>query len=64
MHASEYTVREFGFMVNMKWPWIGASPDGLVFDSQGGQLIGCIEIKSPYSIRGKTIQEAVDSSLK
>lgn len=51
-------------MVNMAWPWIGASPDGLVFSKKDGSLIGCIEIKSPYSFRGKSISEGIDNHKK
>ena len=47
-----------GLMINPKWPWLGASPDGLVI--HGEKLSGGLEIKCPYSKKNATILEACE----
>ena len=54
-----HSVIECGLMINPKWPWLGASPDGLV--SHEGKLVGGVEIKCPYSKREMTIADACKS---
>ena len=49
-------VVECGLMINPKWPWLGASPDGLII--QDGMLVGGIEIKCPYTKRNLTVQDS------
>ena len=48
-----------GFVVNPKWPWLGCSPDGIVVEN--GSVVGCIEVKCPYTKRNFTIKEAADN---
>ena len=50
--------RSVGFVVNPKWPWLGASPDALVYSSVEPFPYGAAEIKSPSSKNNKTIREA------
>ena len=45
-----------GLVINPRWPWLGASPDGLVL--QDGETVGAVEIKCPYSKRDMPISEA------
>ena len=42
-------VKKCGFFVSPKWPWLGCSPDGIVFESN--VPVGCLEVKCPYSKR-------------
>ena len=46
---SSFKVKDTGLHVNTMYPYLGASPDGLVACSCCGE--GTIEIKCPYSIR-------------
>ena len=39
-----------------KWPWLGCSPVGNVFESN--IPVGCLEVKCPFSKRDMTIREA------
>ncbi len=48
-----------GLVVSPKWPWLGCSPDGIIFE--GESLKGAIEIKCPYSKRDFTLIEAAES---
>ena len=54
-------VRECGFVVNPSIPWLGASPDGLIFDPLNNS-VGILEIKCTYTHRLYTVQEAAASS--
>ena len=47
-----------GLVVNPCYPHLGASPDGIVNCDYCGN--GVLEIKCPYSCRGKTFSEAAD----
>lgn len=51
-----------GFVVNPKWPWLGASPDALVFSFQ--ESYGAIEIKCPSSKANLTIVETTNEDRK
>lgn len=47
-----------GFIVNREFPWLGASPDFLVFDPTEEAQIGVGEVKCPFSKRNLSLQEA------
>jgi len=46
---------DIGQVFNPLFPYLGASPDGKVCDKS---TTGIIEIKCPYTVRDKTLQEA------
>ena len=46
-------------VVSVTNPWLAASPDGLVYDSLANPPQGLVEFKNPYSVRDKTLEEAV-----
>ena len=51
-----HPIKKCGFFINPKWPWLGCSPDGIVFESK--IPVGCLEVKCPYSKRDMTMREA------
>lgn len=61
-HRCDMQVSECGFIINPKFPQVGASPDGLVQCTCCGK--GCIEIKCPYKYRNSTVEEACSSCDK
>jgi len=54
---SDTVIAEFGLIIHPNWPWLGCSPDGLVYDIERRNVVGCIEIKCPDSKRDLTIEE-------
>ena len=52
------TVHDFGLVVNLSHPYLGASPDGKVFDPSWSSPFGSIEIMCPYTWRNNLIHEA------
>ena len=46
-----------GLVVNPSFPWLGASPDGLVKDPSE-KSVGLLEIKCPFTHRFSTVEEA------
>ena len=42
--SADVSIKQSGLWVNKKYPYLGASPDGLIYDSQGN-LLGVIEVK-------------------
>ena len=59
----ELTVCSVGFLISCSHPFLGASPDGGVYDpSSVSELYGFVKIKCPYSHRDKTPEAACESS--
>ena len=57
------TVCSIGFHISRSHPYLGASPDGGVYDpSSVGESYGFVEIKCPYSHRDETPEAACESS--
>ena len=57
------TVCSIGFHISHSHPYLGASPDGGVYDpSSVGESYGFVEIKCPYSHRDETPEAACESS--
>ena len=51
-----FSVKDSGLVINCEWPFIGASPDGIINCSCHGK--GVLEIKCPFCHRESTIQSA------
>ena len=56
---SHFSVTEVGLFVSVKYPFLAASPDGLVECACHGK--GCLEIKCTWSHCDKTIKEAAEA---
>ena len=52
-----------GLVVNPKWPWLGASPDGLIYDNAEVSLYGAVEVNCPASKSGMSVLEACSDKL-
>ena len=59
---SGLTVCKVGFFVSKTHPFLGASPDGGVYDPTSKESYGYIEVKCPYSHRDNTPLEACADS--
>lgn len=57
--VENFKMRECGLVLHTEYSFLGASPDWLV--SKNG-MFGLVEIKCPYSMYGRTIQEARQKS--
>ena len=53
-----FAISDAGISVHPKFPYLGATPDGKVFDPSSSSKFGLLEIKCPYSKRGDTLDEA------
>ncbi|XP_069139431.1 uncharacterized protein [Argopecten irradians] len=56
-----FSVRESGFVISEKYPFIGASPDGIASCDCCGEV--CVEIKCPYCKRDASIKDSLDSNF-
>uniref|UniRef100_A0A8D0CWJ7 YqaJ viral recombinase domain-containing protein n=1 Tax=Sander lucioperca TaxID=283035 RepID=A0A8D0CWJ7_SANLU len=52
------SVQDCGLFIDARRPWLAASPDGIVTDSQTGQWLLCLEVKCPYKHRQRTVEDA------
>lgn len=50
-------ISKCGIFINKKWPYLGASPDGIVSDG------AVLEIKCPYTARDMKIEEAITAKI-
>ena len=56
-------VRPSGFMINTNYSFLGASPDGAVYDPViSQQPSGFVEVKCPYSVRNISPTDACSTS--
>jgi len=55
--------RNCGLAVSSTYPWLAATPDGLVIDPSASPLPpeGLLEFKNPYSYKDNLLQDAFDS---
>ena len=59
---SSLTVTPVGFHISLTHPYLGASPDGAVYDpSTESEPFGFVEVKCPYIARNMTPVEACSS---
>lgn len=54
----QYKVKEATLTIRTSQPWLGSSPDGLVYDLNDN-LVGGVEIKCPFSKKDMTVEEAM-----
>ena len=55
----ELSVVPCGFRISQSHPYLGASPDGAVYDqSNVGQPFGFLEVKCPYTARNTSPLDA------
>ena len=59
MKHQNFRVIENGLFINPEWPFIGASPDGIIECLCHGK--GALEIKCPYCHRSKDVTDAVSN---
>ncbi|XP_029302013.1 uncharacterized protein LOC115017578 isoform X2 [Cottoperca gobio] len=52
------SVQDCGLFIDTRRPWLAASPDGIVTDSQTGQWLLCLEVKCPYKHRHRRVEDA------
>lgn len=51
-HHTNLTVRRGGLVINPQYPWLGASPDGILTCE-----MGVLEVKAPSSLQNSTLME-------
>ena len=51
-------IREAGIIIQSQLFWLGASPDGVIFDKKI-QQIGLLEIKCPHNKRNLSIESII-----
>lgn len=52
-HHTNLNVRRAGLVINPKYPWLGASPDGMVTCDCHG--MGVLEVKAPSSLENSSL---------
>lgn len=60
--CKKFIVYDAGLVINPSFPYLGASPDGKVYDPTEKDPFGLMEIKNPYTWRNYTMEEACADS--
>jgi len=60
--SPDFAFESSGLVVSVSYPWLAASPDGLVFDPLEDPPQGLVEFKNPYGVRDITLEEAATTS--
>ena len=61
-HGHDVVVCSSGFLISPSHPFLGASPDGAVYDPTSTSQPYCfLEIKCPYTVRDRTPEDASSS---
>ena len=55
---TNFHIKDVGFFINPKFPYIGASPDGIASCDCCGDVL--IEIKCPYCQRNSSVSDSID----
>ncbi|KAK7899652.1 hypothetical protein WMY93_020505, partial [Mugilogobius chulae] len=61
-HHQNLLINKCGFIINCRFPELGASPDGLIMCDCCGK--GCLEIKCPFKYRSSSIKHALETHDK
>ena len=61
MGHTNVNVMKSGLVINPEYPWLGASPDGLVTDPTSHDSNGLLEIKCPWKYHESTPIEAASN---
>ena len=61
INSPGFSISKPGLVVSLKHPWLGANPDGIVYNPNFDSPQGLVDFKNPYAIRDKTIEEAAGS---
>ena len=57
LEHQEFSIEKCGLRVSVEYPFLGASPDGMVSCECCG--IGCLEVKNSFKHRDATLEEAL-----
>ena len=61
-HHNDLIVADSGLVINPQWPFVAATPDGIVDCKCCGK--GVLEIKCPYSHRDESVESAASKGEK
>lgn len=57
-YCKDFKSFDVGLIVSPALPYLGATPDGKIYDPNDADQFGLLEIKCPYSWRNATMEEA------
>ena len=60
LSGPQVEVFKCGLLIHPDIYWMGCSPDGIIYDSNENPSVGILEIKSLFSMKGKSIEECLE----
>ena len=60
LSGTQVKVFKCGLLIHPDIYWMGCSPDGIIYDPNKNPSVGILEIKSFFSMKGKTVEECLE----
>ena len=60
LSGTQVKVFKCGLLIHPDIYWMGCSPDGIIYDPNENPSVGILEIKSFFSMKGKTVEECLE----
>ena len=60
LSGTQVKVFKCGLLIHPDIHWMGCSPDGIIYDPNKNPSVGILEIKSFFSMKGKTVEECLE----
>ena len=60
LSGAQVKVFKCGLLIHPDICWMGCSPDGIIYDPNENPSVGILEIKSFFSMKGKTVEECLE----
>jgi len=60
LSGPQVEVFKCGLLIHPDIYWMGCSPDGIIYDPNENPSVGILEIKSLFSMKGKSIEECLE----
>ena len=61
LSGTQVKVFKCGLLIHPDIYWMGCSPDGIIYDPNKNPSVGILEIKSFFSMKGKTVEECLET---
>ena len=60
LSGPQVKVFKCGLLIHPDIYWMGCSPDGVIYDPNENPSVGILEIKSLFSMKGKSVEECLE----
>ena len=63
LSGPQVKVFKCGLLIHPDIHWMSCSPDGVIYDPNENPSVGILEIKSLFSMKGKSVEECLEETF-